>query len=77
MAKMEDIIKRVLRKFAEQAEAEIRMEASQDAEALHNALVGAIAEQNADAPTVLYVLKLLEFETLRSEYEKIFAPSKE
>ncbi|MCK4860194.1 MAG: hypothetical protein KAS87_06530 [Candidatus Omnitrophica bacterium] len=44
---------------------------AKQAEVLHNEIIKVIEEQGADSYTLLYVLKILEYECLRDEYDKI------
>lgn len=46
---------------------------TKQAEELHNDIAKIIAEHSADMYTVLFVLEVLRFETLQTQYEKLFS----
>jgi len=62
------ILERALRQLDETYLAERKAEC----ERLHNRLAEVIAEERASPQNTLYVLKILEFEVLQGEYQKIF-----
>jgi len=62
------VLERALRQIDEDYLAERKAEC----ERLHNRLAEVIAEEKASPQNTLYVLKILEFEVLQGEYQKLF-----
>jgi hypothetical protein len=56
----------------QQFEKTYREEKQKEAEALHNALVAVLSEQQAEIQTVLYVLDLIRFELLEDKFKQLF-----
>jgi len=68
-----DIRKRLVNQVFDQLEKEYLKERKGECEVLHNALVGAIAEQEASPQNVLLVLKMLEAETIDDCKKRFFS----
>lgn len=69
-----DIRKRVVNQVFEQLEKDYLRDRKAECEALHNAIVGVIAEQEASPQNVLLVLEMLKAETIDDCKKRFFTP---
>ncbi|MFW6125469.1 MAG: hypothetical protein ACOC58_00025 [Chloroflexota bacterium] len=61
-----------LDRFLKKLEADYAEEKRREAEELHNAIAGVLAEHKTEIQTTLYVLELVKFELLRERYRQLF-----
>lgn len=72
MRKSTAIAQRLLIEYGKEAEKIYRQERADSTMVLHTSFVDAIAKQQADVQTILYVLELIRFEVLFQKYEQLF-----